>query len=40
MRDILIHEYFGVQLKRALKVVKVDMFGLKAKVLKIKQDLG
>lgn len=40
MRDILIHEYFGVQLKRALKVVKVDMVDLKAKVLKIKQDLG
>lgn len=25
MRDILIHEYFGVKLKRALKVVKEDM---------------
>jgi len=40
MRDILIHEYFGVKLKRALKVVKEDMVNLKAKILKIKQDLG
>lgn len=40
MRDILIHEYFGVNLKRALKVVKEDMVDLKAKILKIKQDLG
>jgi len=39
MRDILIHEYFGVKLKRALKVVQVDMVDLKAKILKIKQDL-
>ncbi len=40
MRDILIHEYFGVNLKRALKVVKEDMVNLKAKILKIKEDLG
>lgn len=40
MRDILIHEYFGVKLKRALKVAKEDMVDLKAKILKIKQDLG
>ncbi len=39
MRDILIHEYFGVKLKRALKVVKEDMVDLKVKILKIKQDL-
>lgn len=39
MRDILIHEYFGVKLKRALKVVKEDMVNLKAKILKIKQDI-
>ncbi len=39
MRDILIHEYFGVNLKRTLKVVKEDMIDLKAKILKIKQDL-
>jgi len=29
-----------VKLKRALKVVKVDMVDLKAKILKIKQGLG
>jgi len=39
MRDILIHEYFGVKIKRALKVVKEDMVDLKAKILKIKEDL-
>jgi uncharacterized protein with HEPN domain len=38
MRDILIHEYFGVKLKRALKVVREDMINLKAKILKIKED--
>ena len=40
MRDILIHEYFGVKLKRTLKVVREDMVDLKANILKIKQDLG
>lgn len=39
MRDILIHEYFGVKLKRALKAVREDMVNLKAKILKIKEDL-
>jgi len=40
MRDILIHEYFGVNLKRALKVIKEDMVDLKTKILKVKEDLG
>ena len=40
MRDVLIHEYFGVNLKRALKVVREDLYNLKTKILKIKQDLG
>jgi uncharacterized protein with HEPN domain len=40
MRDILIHEYFGVKLQRALKVVREDMVDLKEKILRIKQDLG
>jgi uncharacterized protein with HEPN domain len=39
MRDVLTHEYFGVNLKRALKVVKEDMVDLKAKILTIKKDL-
>lgn len=40
MRDILIHEYFGVNLKRALKAVKEDIVDLKINILKIKEDLG
>lgn len=38
LRDILIHEYFGVSLKRTWKVVKEDLFDLKNKILKIRQD--
>jgi len=39
LRDILIHEYFGVNLKRAWKVVQEDIFDLKSKILKIRKDL-
>jgi len=39
MRDILIHEYFGVNLKRAWKVAKVDIFDLRSKILKVREDL-
>lgn len=39
MRDILIHQYFGVNLKRSYKAVKEDIFDLKDKMLKIKKDL-
>ncbi|MFH1846332.1 MAG: DUF86 domain-containing protein [Candidatus Omnitrophota bacterium] len=39
MRDILIHEYFGVNLKRTLKVVKEDMVDLKKNIAKVKKDL-
>ncbi|OHB94383.1 MAG: hypothetical protein A3E19_02270 [Planctomycetes bacterium RIFCSPHIGHO2_12_FULL_52_36] len=38
LRDILIHEYFGVSLKRTWKVVKEDLFDLKNKILKIRKD--
>lgn len=38
MRDILIHEYFGVNLKRAFKVVKKDISDLKAKIVQIQSD--
>jgi len=38
MRNILIHEYFGVSLKRTWKVVKEDLFDLKNKILKIRKD--
>ncbi len=39
MRDILIHEYFGVNLKRTWKVVKEDIFDLRAKILKVREEL-
>src|SRR3989338_8025370 len=39
MRDILIHEYFGVKLKRALKAVREDMVDLKDSILEIKEGL-
>jgi uncharacterized protein with HEPN domain len=39
MRDILIHEYFGVNLVRVWKVVEEDIFDLKNKLLKIKNEL-
>lgn len=37
LRDILIHEYFGVSLKRTWKVVKEDLFDLKNNILKIRK---
>ncbi len=39
MRNRLIHEYFGVQLRRAWKVVQEDLPLLKATVLRIKESL-
>jgi uncharacterized protein with HEPN domain len=39
MRNILIHEYFGVNLERTWKVVKEDIFDLRNKILKVKKDL-
>lgn len=38
MRDILVHEYFGVNLKRAFKVVKNDISNLKAVIDQILSD--
>jgi len=38
LRDILIHEYFGVNLKRTWKVIKEDIFNLRTKILKVKED--
>jgi len=35
MRDILIHAYFGVNLRRVWKVIKEDLPELKLKILKI-----
>ncbi len=39
MRDILIHEYFGVDLDLTWKVVSEDIANLKKKTLKVKEDL-
>ena len=38
MRDILIHEYFGVNLKRTWILIKKDIFDLENKILKIRKD--
>lgn len=40
MRDIVIHEYFGVNLGRIWKVIQVDMKDLKNKINMIKQEMG
>ncbi|MBU0478104.1 DUF86 domain-containing protein [bacterium] len=39
MRDILIHDYFGVDLELTWKVAKQDVTELKKRVLKVKKDL-
>ncbi|MCX6814990.1 MAG: DUF86 domain-containing protein [Candidatus Aenigmarchaeota archaeon] len=39
MRDILIHEYFGVDLELTWKVVQRDIPELKDSMLKLKRDL-
>lgn len=40
LRDVLIHEYFGVNIKRAWKVITDELDGLKKNILKIKEDLN
>ncbi len=37
MRDVLIHEYFGVNLKRVWNVIKTDIPILKQEFLRIKE---
>jgi uncharacterized protein with HEPN domain len=39
MRDVLIHAYFGVNLKRTWKVVKEDIHSLRAEIISIRDDL-
>lgn len=39
MRDVLIHEYFGVNLERTWKVAEEDIPDLKGKMQKVKEDL-
>jgi len=39
MRDILIHEYFGVDLDLTWKVAKKDIADLKCQIIKVKESL-
>ena len=39
LRDILIHEYFGVNMRRAWKVIKEDLPALKLNLIKVKKEL-
>lgn len=39
MRDILIHEYSGVNLERAWKVIKEDLLDLRSKIIQVRSDL-
>ena len=39
LRDVLIHEYFGVNMRRAWKVAKQDIFVLSDEIQKVKKDL-
>ena len=39
LRDVLIHEYFGVNIHRAWKVAKQDIFVLSDELKKVKKDL-
>ena len=40
MRDILIHEYAGVNVSRVWKVVEEELSSLKKKIYQIKQGMG
>lgn len=39
MRDVLIHEYSGVNMKRVWKVISEDLVSLKKEILKMKKEL-
>ena len=40
LRDILIHEYFGVNLRRAWKAAKEDILDLKQELANVRKDLN
>ena len=40
MRDVVIHEYFGVTLGRIWKVIQADMKDIKNNINKVKQEIG
>jgi uncharacterized protein with HEPN domain len=39
LRDVLIHEYFGVSLKRIWRVIKIDLVDLKFKISRIWEEI-
>jgi len=39
MRDVLIHAYFGVNVKRVWEVVRKDVCDVKEEMLKVREDL-
>lgn len=39
IRDVLIHQYFGVSLERTWKVIKEDIIDLKNKIIEVQKDL-
>jgi len=39
LRDILIHEYFGVNMRRVWRVIKIDLPDLKSKISRIWEEL-
>jgi uncharacterized protein with HEPN domain len=40
LRDVLIHEYFGVNMKRVWRVIKIDLPNLKSKISRIWEDIS
>ena len=39
LRDVLIHKYFGVSLKRVWRVIKIDLVDLKLQISRIWEEL-
>jgi len=39
LRDVLIHEYFGVNLRRAWRMVKHDIFDLRKQLQQVQNEL-
>jgi uncharacterized protein with HEPN domain len=39
LRDVLIHEYFGVSLKRVWRVIKIDLVDLKSNISRIWEEI-
>ena len=39
LRDVLIHEYFGGNMKRVWRVIKIDLPDLKSKISRIWEDI-